>query len=141
MPVSIVLMTPLLTFRPVAIAVAAAAESVMAELAEPVVIWPWYGKASNDSGAPVYIPADVICPVPMPSPTNRITLLGMATATLANARDHVKPAPRRPAPRNLVLNAVPAQENLAPKRPVTRNLAPDVAQVPNADVPAPKLNK
>jgi hypothetical protein len=69
------LITPLLTFAPVAMAVAEAAESVTPPSALRVLIEPLKGKASNDKVplAPVaYIPDALTCSNPIPSPMNRM---------------------------------------------------------------------
>lgn len=73
------LRTLLLTFCPVAIAVPEAAESVMAESAECVVIVVLYGKLSKQNVPSLpfaYIAAARTCLKPIPSPMQRIILLG-----------------------------------------------------------------
>ena len=78
------LITPLFTLTPVAMAVAAAAESGMLELAEFVLVSARYGNSSKDSVPSVpfaYIAAAFTCSNPMPSPMKRITFVGCEKAT------------------------------------------------------------
>jgi len=57
----------------VAIAVLAAAESVIASSADAVLAAAEKEKLSNTSGRPSHARAAATCPAPMPSPTNRTT--------------------------------------------------------------------
>ena len=72
---------PLLVFSPQAIAVAAAAESVMMELADFVRVVAWYGSAFMASGPwPVFSEnssATMRCGMDMPSPMNKNAYLGL----------------------------------------------------------------